>query len=69
VTEEQVGQGAGVPAYADSLRATLGDEAGRAFLADAAARASELAAQARALFAAWLALAQSPDDARRAPAR
>jgi GMP synthase-like glutamine amidotransferase len=69
VTEEQVGQWAGVPAYADSLRATLGDEAGRAFLADAAARASELAAQARALFAAWLALAQSPDDARRAPAR
>ena len=69
VTEEQVGEWADVPAYAESLRTTLGEEAGRAFLDDAAARSTELAAQAQTLFAAWLALAQSPDDARPAPAR
>jgi len=69
VTAEQVGQWSEVPAYRDSLRAALGDERGHAFLTDAAARSDELAEQARTLFAAWLALAQSPDDARSAPAR
>jgi GMP synthase-like glutamine amidotransferase len=59
VTAEQVDQWAAVPAYAESLRATLGEEAGRAFLADAAARADELAGAARTLGAAWLSLARA----------
>jgi GMP synthase-like glutamine amidotransferase len=56
VTAEQVGQWAEVPAYREALSATLGDEAGAAFLADAAARAGDLAGQARALAGAWLAI-------------
>jgi GMP synthase (glutamine-hydrolysing) len=68
VTEDQVAQWAEVPAYRDALHETLGPEAGAAFLADAAGRAAELAAQARTLVRRWLALAQSPDHARSAPA-
>jgi len=56
VTEEQVAQWAQVPAYRESLAATLGPEQGAAFLADAAARSSELAAQARRLVTSWAAL-------------
>jgi GMP synthase-like glutamine amidotransferase len=53
VTEEQIGEWADVPAYRDALRETLGDEKGAVFLADAAARSTELAGQARTLVAAW----------------
>jgi GMP synthase (glutamine-hydrolysing) len=60
VTEEQVAEWAEVPAYRDALATTLGPERGAAFLADAAARAGELAGQARALVAAWQDTAKLP---------
>jgi GMP synthase-like glutamine amidotransferase len=59
VTEDQVAEWAEVPAYRDALRDTLGEEAGAAFLEDAAARSGELARHAHALFAAWLGLGES----------
>jgi GMP synthase (glutamine-hydrolysing) len=58
VTPDMTAEWAEVPAYARSLEQSLGDEAGRAFLAGAAERAPALGAQARALFSAWLRLIQ-----------
>lgn len=59
VTEEMVGQWAEVPAYRDALRATLGEEEGAAFLANAAACADSLAGQARTLLCGWIQAAAS----------
>jgi GMP synthase (glutamine-hydrolysing) len=55
VTGAMARQWAGVPAYAASLRQTLGEARGRAFLEQAIRRAPALAVQARTLFARWLA--------------
>ena len=54
VTPEMAAAWADVPAYRDSLAATLGPAAGDAFLREVAARAPELTGQARALFSNWL---------------
>ncbi len=54
VTPEMAEAWADVPAYRDSLAATLGPEAGAAFLREVAVRAPELTGQARALFSNWL---------------
>ena len=43
-----------VPAYRDSLAATLGAERGAAFIAEVEHRADELHPVARRLFANWL---------------
>jgi GMP synthase-like glutamine amidotransferase len=57
VTPEMVDEWAGVPAYRDSLAATLGEERGSEFLAEAKERAEELRPGAKRLFANWLDLA------------
>ena len=46
-----------VPAYRDSLAATLGEERGAEFLAEVERRATELHPAARRLFENWLDLA------------
>jgi hypothetical protein len=47
-------QWAGVPAYSAALTAALGEEGGKAFLADAVGRHEELGSQAHLLIGAWL---------------
>jgi hypothetical protein len=47
-------QWAGVPEYSAALTATLGEEGGKAFLADAVERHDELGGQAQLLIGAWL---------------
>lgn len=54
VTAEMARQWAAVPAYRDSLAATLGRERGAAFLADVERRAEGMHPVARRLFANWL---------------
>ncbi len=54
VTGEMAREWGAVPAYRASLRATLGEEQGAAFLAECERRAGELAAQAKVLVARWL---------------
>ncbi len=58
VTGEMAQEWATIPAYRDSLAATLGAEAGAEFIADVGRRAGELHPPARRLFANWLALAE-----------
>lgn len=57
VTGEMAREWGGVPAYRRSLRATLGEERGEAFIADVERRGGELHPRARRLFANWLDLA------------
>ena len=57
VTPEMAREWAGVPAYRDSLAATLGEEKGAEFLEEVEARAEELHPAARRLFENWLGLA------------
>ena len=59
VTPEMAEQWAGVPEYSAALTATLGEEGGKAFLADAVARHDELGGQAQLLIGAWLDLIDS----------
>ena len=59
VTPEMAEQWAGVPEYSAALTATLGEEGGKAFLADAVERHDELGGQAQLLIAAWLDLIDS----------
>ena len=59
VTPEMARQWGEIPAYRDALAATLGDEGGRAFLAEVEARAGELGTQARTLIEGWLDVAGS----------
>jgi len=54
VTGEMAREWAAVPAYRDSLAATLGPERGAAFIAEVEDRADELHPVARRLFANWL---------------
>ena len=54
VTPEMAEQWAGVPEYSAALTATLGEEGGKAFLADAVDRHEELGSQAQLLIGAWL---------------
>ena len=54
VTPEMAEQWAGVPEYSAALTATLGEEGGKAFLADAVARHEELGGQAQRLIGSWL---------------
>jgi GMP synthase-like glutamine amidotransferase len=54
VTPEMVDEWAEVPAYRDSLAATLGEERGAEFLAEAKDRAEELRPGAKRLFSNWL---------------
>jgi GMP synthase-like glutamine amidotransferase len=54
VTGEMAREWALVPAYRDSLAATLGEQRGAAFIADVERRAEELHPVARRLFANWL---------------
>jgi len=54
VTGEMARQWAAVPAYRDSLAATLGPERGAVFIAEVEDRADELHPVARRLFANWL---------------
>jgi GMP synthase-like glutamine amidotransferase len=57
VTGEMAVEWGAIPAYRDSLAATLGEEAGAEFIADVARRSGELHPPARRLFANWLDLA------------
>ena len=57
VTPEMAREWAQVPAYRDSLAATLGEERGAEFLAEVERRAAELHPAARRLFENWLDLA------------
>ncbi len=57
VTAEMVRQWAEVPEYRNSLAHTLGEEDGRAFLAEAERRSAESHPAARRLFGNWLDLA------------
>ena len=59
VTPEMAREWAQVPAYSDSLAATLGEERGAEFLAEVERRAAELHPAARRLFENWLDLAAS----------
>ncbi|MEI7626068.1 MAG: type 1 glutamine amidotransferase [Actinomycetota bacterium] len=59
VTPEMAEQWAGVPEYSAALTATLGEEGGKAFLADAVERHDELGGQAHILIGAWLDLAEA----------
>jgi GMP synthase (glutamine-hydrolysing) len=54
VTPEMAEQWSGVPEYSAALTATLGEEGGKAFLADAVDRHEELGSQAQLLIGAWL---------------
>ena len=57
VTPEMAREWAKVPAYRESLAATLGEERGAEFLAEVERRAAELHPAARRLFENWLDLA------------
>ena len=57
VTGEMAREWAAIPAYADSLSATLGERRGAAFIADVGRRADELHPPARTMFGNWLELA------------
>lgn len=57
VTSEMAREWADVPAYRNSLSATLGEEEGREFLGEVERRAADLHPAARRLFANWLDLA------------
>jgi GMP synthase (glutamine-hydrolysing) len=57
VTAEMAREWAAIPAYADSLSATLGERRGAAFIADVGRRADELHPPARRMFGNWLELA------------
>ena len=59
VTPEMAEQWAGIPEYSAALTATLGEEGGKAFLADAVERHNELGGQAQLLIGAWLDLIDS----------
>ena len=59
VTPEMAEQWASVPEYSAALTATLGEEGGKAFLADAVERHDELGGQAQLLIGAWLDLIDS----------
>ncbi len=59
VTPEMAEQWADVPEYSAALTATLGEEGGKAFLADAVERHDELGGQAQLLIGAWLDLIDS----------
>ena len=54
VTPEMAEQWSAVPEYSAALTATLGEEGGKAFLADAVARHEELGGQAQQLIGSWL---------------
>ena len=54
VTPEMAEQWAGIPEYSAALTSALGEEGGKAFLADAVDRHEELGSQAHLLIAAWL---------------
>jgi GMP synthase-like glutamine amidotransferase len=54
VSAAMAAEWAGVPAYGASLRATLGEEAGAAFLREIVERADGMRAHGRALFERWL---------------
>jgi GMP synthase-like glutamine amidotransferase len=54
VTAEMAVEWGAIPAYRESLAATLGDEAGAEFIADVGRRSGELHPPARRLFANWL---------------
>ena len=54
VTPEMAEQWSAVPEYSAALTATLGEEGGKAFLADAVARHEELGGQAQRLIGSWL---------------
>ncbi len=60
VTSEMAGQWALVPAYRESLAASLGQEEGASFLAEVERRADELHPAARRLISNWLDLAGAP---------
>jgi GMP synthase (glutamine-hydrolysing) len=57
VTAGMAREWAAIPAYADSLSATLGERRGAAFIADVGRRADELHPPARRMFGNWLELA------------
>ena len=57
VTGEMAAEWGGIPAYRESLAATLGEAAGADFIADVGRRSDELHPPARRLFANWLDLA------------
>ena len=59
VTPEMAEQWADVPEYSTALTATLGEEGGKAFLADAVERHDELGGQAHRLIGAWLDLIEA----------
>jgi len=54
VTAEMAREWAAIPAYADSLAATLGERRGAEFIADVGRRAGELHPPARRMFGNWL---------------
>ena len=63
VTAEMAREWAAIPAYADSLAATLGERRGAEFIADVGRRAGELHPPARRMFGNWLELAGSAAEA------
>jgi GMP synthase-like glutamine amidotransferase len=63
VTAQMAREWAAVPAYADSLSATLGERRGAEFIAEVERRAGELHPPARRLFRNWLELAAVPAGA------
>ena len=58
VTGEMAVEWGSIPAYRESLAATLGNAAGAEFIADVERRSAELHPPARRLFANWLELAE-----------
>ena len=58
VTGEMAVEWGSIPAYRESLAATLGDAAGAEFIADVERRSAELHRPARRLFENWLELAE-----------
>jgi GMP synthase (glutamine-hydrolysing) len=58
VTGEMAVEWGSIPAYRESLAATLGERAGAEFIADVERRSAELHPPARRLFANWLDLAR-----------
>jgi GMP synthase-like glutamine amidotransferase len=60
VTGQMAVEWGSIPAYRESLAATLGDAAGAEFIADVERRSSELHPPARRLFANWLDLVGAP---------
>jgi GMP synthase (glutamine-hydrolysing) len=65
VTAEMAREWASIPAYAESLSATLGERRGAEFIADVERRATELHPPARRLFENWLEVAGVPAGAGR----